>query len=243
MKKLGTVIRYECITSFKYIWIFYACVFAVISIISLIAYIATGSFDQVGTNALEVNSMVYVGILGVMGFKEDFKMLIQNGFTRKYIFLSTFSLFAFVSAIMALVDTVLGIVLHALSGRYFSLFAGLYGYEHTAVINWLWLFLVYMLVCCLFYLIILVVNKIGKTSAVYTGIILGLIVILIIPAIFRFLLPKEFTDKIMEYALKGIGFMTDGSINFINPVALLILLAGIFSIASYFVIRRTELKV
>lgn len=243
MKKLGTVIRYECVTSFKYIWIFYACVFSVISIISLLIYIATGDFDHIGTNALEINSMIYVGILGVMGFKEDFRMLIQNGFTRKYIFLSTFSLFVFVSAIMALVDTVLGNVLHMISGKYYSLFAGLYGYGHHAVINWLWLFLVYILVCCLFYLMILAVNKIGKAASIYTGIVLGLTVILIIPAIFRFVLPKDFTDKVMEYIFKGIGFMTNGSINFINPVVLLILLAGIFSIASYLVIRRTELKV
>ncbi len=243
MKKLGTVIRYECFTSFKYIWIFYACVFGVISIISLLIYIATGDFEQIGTNALEVNSMVYVGILGIMGFKEDFRMLIQNGFTRKYIYLSTFSLFVFVSAIMALVDTILGNLLHTLSDRYFSFFAGLYGYEHSVVINWLWLFLVYMLVCCLLYLTILVINKIGKSSSLYAAIILGLTVILIIPAIFRFVLPKEFTDKAAEFALKGLGFMTDGSINFTAPVFLFILLAVILSICSFLVIRRTELKI
>lgn len=86
MKKLGTVIRYECVTSFKYIWVFYICVFAAISVISAIIYISTGDMEKIGTNGLELNSMIYVGILGVFGFKEDFKMLIQNGFTRKYIF-------------------------------------------------------------------------------------------------------------------------------------------------------------
>ena len=46
MKKLGTVIRYECTTSFKYIWVFYACVFAAISVISVIVFISTGDRDK-----------------------------------------------------------------------------------------------------------------------------------------------------------------------------------------------------
>ena len=93
MKKLKSIIRYECMTSFKYIWIFYAIQYAAVSLITLIIGISTGSFEEVGTNSLEVNTLVYVGILGVLGFKEDFKMLIQNGFTRKYIYTATFSMF------------------------------------------------------------------------------------------------------------------------------------------------------
>ena len=86
MKKLRMVVQYECVTSFKYIWIFYAVVFAVIAVISAIIFLVEGSLELVGTNCLEVNSLVYVGILGALGFKEDFRMLIQNGFTRTYIF-------------------------------------------------------------------------------------------------------------------------------------------------------------
>ena len=46
----------------------------------------SGSFENVGTNCLEINTLFFVSILGALGFKEDFKTLIQNGFTRKYIF-------------------------------------------------------------------------------------------------------------------------------------------------------------
>ncbi len=158
----------------------YICVFAAISVISAIIYISTGDMEKIGTNGLELNSMIYVGILGVFGFKEDFKMLIQNGFTRKYIFLATLSLFAFTSAIMAAVDTIVGNALHAVASGYFSLFGGLYGYEHSFFLNWLWLFLAYMLVCCLLYLSILIINKIGKVASIYLAIGLGLTVVLII---------------------------------------------------------------
>lgn len=240
MKKLGTVIRYECITSFKYIWIFYLAVFAAVSLISALVYVSTGNMEKVGTNCLEMNSIIYVGILGVLGFKEDFKMLIQNGFTRKYIFLGTVSLFAFVSGIMALVDTIAGNVMHTFISNYNSLFGSLYGYEHSVLLNWLWLFLIYMFICSFFYLVILAINKIGKKSSIYAGVFLGATFMAILAA-FRFVLPEDFKSKFIEYAIKGIGFMNDGSINFAYPVLLLLLFAGILSYCSYLIIRKTEL--
>ena len=78
MNKLKSIIQYECMTSFKYIWIFYAIQYAIVSLITLIIGISIGTFENIGTNALEINTLIYVSILGVLGFKEDFKMLIQN---------------------------------------------------------------------------------------------------------------------------------------------------------------------
>lgn len=42
-----------------------------------------------------------------MGFKSDFKMLIQNGFTRKYIFISTMAVMSFMSIVGSVIDTLL----------------------------------------------------------------------------------------------------------------------------------------
>lgn len=64
-------------TSFKYIWIFYAIEYAVVAAVFVLSYITNGSSGKIGTNGLEFNSFIYVGILGILGFKEDFKMLIQ----------------------------------------------------------------------------------------------------------------------------------------------------------------------
>lgn len=86
MKTLKSIIQYECMTSFKYIWIFYAIQYAIVGLITITIGLVMGTFEDVGTNCLELNTLVYISILGVLGFKEDFKMLIQNGFTRKYIY-------------------------------------------------------------------------------------------------------------------------------------------------------------
>ena len=90
MNKLKSAILYDCSTTFRAIGIFYIIQYAIVSFITLIIGISLGTFDNVGTNGLEINSLIFVGIVGVLGFKEDFKMLIQNGFTRKYIFITNF---------------------------------------------------------------------------------------------------------------------------------------------------------
>lgn len=240
MKKLKAAIQYECMTSFKYIWYFYAIQYAIVLLISLIVAIGTGSFDNIGSNCLEINSLIFVGILGALGYREDFRMLIQNGLTRKYIFIATVSLYLFISGIMALVDTIMGNVLHAIRPDYFSLYGALYGY-HNVLINWLWLFLVYMAVCFLLYLMILIINRIGKTASVCLGIALGGCVLLVF-ALFRFVLPDRTVAAIAEFARNAMGFMGDGTVYHAFPVLTLLLLGGILGIGSFAIIRRTELK-
>lgn len=243
MKKLRMVVQYECVTSFKYIWIFYAVVFAVIAVISAIIFLVEGSLELVGTNCLEVNSLVYVGILGALGFKEDFRMLIQNGFTRTYIFLATLSLFGFVAGILALVDTIVGRGLHTLlPGGYDSVFGALYGYQYSPVLNWLWLFLVYLTVCCLFYLAILVINRLGKVSSLTLGIVLAMVIVLVLPVVLRFLLPGRVTEQIRRFLMGAMGFPRGGEVNLLFPILFFMAVFLLLGTASYLVIRRAELK-
>lgn len=241
MNKLKTVVQYECSTSFKYIWIFYGIELLVVALISAVVFVSTGSMDHVGSNALEVNTLIYFCVLGVLGYKEDFKMLIQNGFTRKYIYLGTIAMFSFISAVMALVDTLFGRGMHQLSANYFSMFGALYGYDQMILFNFLWLFLLYMCFGSLLYLVVLVIHKVERIVAVCGGITLGLVVILVLPVVFRFVLPQAFTEAFIKAILKGAGFMADGTVNLLYPLAALAILAVLFNLVSYRVIQRTEL--
>lgn len=240
MKNLNPIIRYECMTSLKYLLFFYPIQYGIIALISLIIGIGTGNFEDVGTNSLEINSIIYVGILGVLGFKEDFKMLIQNGYTRKYIFIATLSMFCFISGTMALVDMIVGNVIHHLNNNYASFYGAIYGYGNFFM-NWLWLFLVYVFVCSLLYLVILIISKVGKNVSIYLGIGLGGIVLLIV-ALFRYVFSAQIVNNIMEFLTKAVGFMTDGTINYLFPVLSLFVLATVLGFGSYVVIRHTELN-
>ena len=78
MKNLKSIIQYECATSFKYVWIFYAIQYALVAFITIIIGLVMGTFEDVGTNFLEINTLIYIGILGVLGFKDDFKLVVSN---------------------------------------------------------------------------------------------------------------------------------------------------------------------
>ena len=130
MKNLKSIIQYECMTSFKYIWLFYAIQYALVAFITIIIWLVMRSFEDVGTNCLEINTLVYIDILGVLGFKDDFKMLIQNGFTRKYIFIATLPMFGFITGTMALIDTIVGNLIHHYTNSYSTLYGSIYEYDN-----------------------------------------------------------------------------------------------------------------
>ena len=240
MNKLKTIIHYECKTSFKYIWYFYAIQYAILALVTFIIAMCTGNYGNIGSNGIEINTMIYIGVLGVLGFKEDFKMLIQNGFNRKYIFIAELTMFAFISGIMALVDTLIGTLLSNFSSNYQSLFISIYGNANLFV-NWLCLFLVYMVICTLFFLSILIINKIGKKVALYFIVLLAGSITLLV-TLFKVVLSRETAANVLAFVLKSFGFMQDGSINYFFPVFTLVLVVSILCLGAYSVVSRTELR-
>ena len=240
MKKLRILIQYECMTSFKYIWLFYAIMYAIVLLIYIMVSAITGDSETAGTSCLEMNTFIYVGILGALGYSEDFKMMIQNGFTRKYIFAATLSMFAFIGGIMSFVDTVMGNLLHYFVPNYNSLFGVIYGYGDILP-NWIWLFLLYMLISSLSYLAVLAIHKLEKTLSLCLVAILAGIILLAV-ALFRYVLPQNLVDSIRKLASRAIGFMNGGTVNYLLPLLTLLLLAAVFYLGAYAIIRRTEVK-
>lgn len=239
LKKLQTAFLYGCSTKIKAIGIFYLINYSVFVLIFLLILLCTGE-TQIGYNGMEFSTAIFVSIMGVLSFKEDFKALLQNGYTRGYMFLSTLLMFSAIAGAMALIDTAAGMLLRYLLPRYFSIFGLLYGYRHP-FLNWMWLTALYLLCCSLFYLAVLFINKVGKTASLLTGV--GLAgVFLTGAALVRFVLPPESVEKLTRAALHAMGFFDGGVIKPILPV-LTFLAVGIAAEAcAYAVLRRTELR-
>ena len=85
MSKLKSAVLYEYLTKVRAIGIFYLIQYLIVALIFAIVAICTEG-KETGSNALEFSSVVFVSVIGVLGYKEDFKALLQNGYTRKYIF-------------------------------------------------------------------------------------------------------------------------------------------------------------
>ena len=239
MTKLKSAVLYECSTKIKAIGLFYLIEYLVTALIFAIVTICTKG-NEIGSNALELNSIIFVSVVGVLGYKEDFKALIQNGYTRKYIFLATVCMFIFMCGTMALIDTIIGNTIHYFNDHYFTMFGGLYGYGNP-FLNWLWLTVLYLMFCSLFYLGVLVINKTGKIISLLIGVgLIGLILLVI--ALFQFVFSPQTVRNIAEFMIKAIGFMSDGTINLIFPVLSFVVIGTIVGIGSYAIIRRIELK-
>ena len=242
MKKLQTAIRYECLTSVKYIWIFYTIMLSIVAAVFITLKLCLGNNENISMSALENSSIIYIGILGVMGFTEDFKMLIQNGFTRKYIFISTISMFMFIAAVLAFFDTIIGSVAPLVMTEYKNFFGLIYGIKNQYLLNWLLLFLTYTFVSSVTYFFVVLFNKIGKYFFIAFMVALGIILGFIVPLLFVYVIPENVIQNIFTFLSRIAGFTSDGTINYLYPIASLIIGTGIFGGITYLILRRTELK-
>ena len=239
MTELKSAVLYEYLTKVRAIGIFYLIQYSIVALIFAIVAICTEG-KETGSNALEFSSVVFVSVIGVLGYKEDFKALLQNGYTRKYIFGATVCMFTLLAGTLALIDTIIGNSLHYFNDNYFTLYGGLYGYGNVFA-NWLWLTALYLMFCSLFYLAVLVINRVGKTVSLLIGVVVCGIILLVI-ALFQFVFPDELVSKTWEFMMKAMGFMGDGTTNLFFPVLSFLVIGVVFGIGSYAVIRRTELR-
>lgn len=239
MTELKSAVLYEYLTKVRAIGIFYLIQYSIVALIFAIVAICTEG-KETGSNALEFSSVVFVSVIGVLGYKEDFKALLQNGYTRKYIFGATVCMFTLLAGTLALIDTIIGNSLHYFNDNYFTLYGGLYGYGNVFA-NWLWLTALYLMFCSLFYLAVLVINRVGKTVSLLIGVVVCGIILLVI-ALFKFVFPDELVSKTWEFMMKAMGFMGDGTTNLFFPVLSFLVIGVVFGIGSYAVIRRTELR-
>ena len=239
MTELKSAVLYEYLTKVRAIGIFYLIQYSIVALIFAIVAICTEG-KETGSNALEFSSVVFVSVTGVLGYKEDFKALLQNGYTRKYIFGATVCMFTLLAGTLALIDTIIGNSLHYFNDNYFTLYGGIYGYGNVFA-NWLWLTALYLMFCSLFYLAVLVINRVGKTVSLLIGVVVCGIILLVI-ALFKFVFPDELVSKTWEFMMKAMGFMGDGTTNLFFPVLSFLVIGVAFGIGSYAVIRRTELR-
>lgn len=240
--KLKTIIKFECFTSLKPLAIFYAILYGIILFGYLIAWMIQGHLGDAVFNGTEMACMIYLGVLGSLGFNEDFKFFMQNGFTRKSILIGTFGMFTFISLLMAFVDTCMTALLMRFTG-FASLFSQIYGPGHSILIQFIWLFSLYFLVSSLMYLLNLISNKIGKKIFYFILITLGLVLFVITPLLFNLVLPRDLVMDIVYGVLRVIGYRSDGTIQFLIPILTIAAVNVLIMISSYHVIKKTELKV
>lgn len=124
--------RYQMADHKKSILIFYLVIVALICVASVSSVIKFhGEFNgsSITVSGGEFATLVFLFVVGLCTFKETFLFSIQNGSSRKTIFVAKLLTMVSVAAIMSLVDTILYLIQNALQGFTFVNTHAYRGYE------------------------------------------------------------------------------------------------------------------
>ena len=214
MKKIMSIFKYQLLTVFQEISILYISFYGAVVFLSII-------FNEMAVSGLDIITVFFILCIS-MRICMDLKILIQNGFTRKYIYLSTLSLFVVVSAFLSIFDTIIYFIIHSISNEYQSFQILTFG-KDSVIMNTFNFFLLYVLVFSISYFIYILWNKIGAKYFLFIFLTFGIICIAAI-------------TFFSNLATKNLLF------NSLEPVSILIFFIVFFTTISYLAIRRIEVK-
>lgn len=172
---LKASLKYHLLDNRKAIIIFYIVILFVIGLAFTFAFSSTVTGDpslvSIQIAGVDGATMIFLFILGLNSFKERFRMFIQNGISRKTMFVSFILSTAIISVGMALISCFLVILgkLSVLSNEQISfqgMFEQIYGYQ-TFFKQLFFLACVYMAVILIGYFITVLyyrMNKGGKIA-------------------------------------------------------------------------------
>lgn len=104
--KLKKAIKYNLAVTGKSLIIFYSVVAAVYIFLAILFTLLDGIQ---GSSSMEIAALIFLFSVGVTFFSECFKMYLQNGVSRKTMFIGVGVSLLICAAIMGLLDTVIGL--------------------------------------------------------------------------------------------------------------------------------------
>ncbi len=245
MSKLRPLVAFEITTTIKYLTIFYCIEFSMVAVTLLLTWLGRGSLDHPYFACMESCAMIFIFIFGIFGFAEDFKMLLQNGFTRCYIFIATLALFLQTAATLALVDTLAARFLEGVAHGYWSLFTAIYGPNHTLWLQGLWRFGVYLVLVCVGYFCALLRARLGTRRMFVLGIAVILICTIVLPGPLMARSPNWLVIHLGTWVENTLyhcaGFTAEG-VQLVNPLLSLAVLAVVGFAICFALMRRAPLR-
>ena len=171
---------------------------------------------MIHTSGVEITTIIYIFVTGLVSFRDTFRMHLQNGMTRKsHFFGMAISALGF-AGVAALADTVLGLIVKALLGRigmpYISVFGMLY--ENTsaslalplrALYTIVFLLAIYFMVFMGGYLISTLFFRLNKAGKVGFAISAPILVFWILPMVDVLFLSGQVTMFIIDVIKFALG--------------------------------------
>lgn len=239
MKK---ILKYQCLDLSKALIVYYI----VIALILSIAFAGINVAGDTDTGGLGFSSELFCLIVGLCLFREYFCLFMQNGVSRKQIFLGGFLTISILSLIMSIMDTLLLYIMSILpvnSIRYMTLSSSLYFHfinEANPIIKTFVDLMITFLIMLMFfsagYLIAILFYRSGKPGKILIAAGIPLLVVGGIPVIMvRF--PDIFA-ALFSFCRMALGISSGNPFIGMMTFAICIFVINTFS---YLTMRRAEI--
>ncbi|HEY8421545.1 MAG TPA: hypothetical protein VIL05_07390 [Thermoclostridium sp.] len=243
--KLNVAVKYRLYDNKKAILIFYIVIVSVLAFMFLFSALNRGNHKFNGSiQGLELASAIFLFVVGLNSFKEIFRMFMQNGISRKTMFLSYVASTAAICIIMAFIDSILALIsrsITAVNGGIYS--RGVIEMMYGKQVNSIGTFLLSIILCffiniaftSLGFFITTLYYRMNKTQKITVSI--G------VPALLFVILPIADTLLLNGIFFTGLAGILTAS--FRDPFMCMLscfVLSGVLMALSWMLVRKAAVK-
>ncbi len=235
-----SIFKYQMRNAFYGMGSFYAMmiIFFVFGVGVLVITTSDSSGSRELNYTLDMGGFILAAILGSVSFSEDYKMFMQNGFTRKSIYGVSVMTYVSLSTIITLINYLFVEVFN--SGGFTNVLSTMYGDS----------FMLYMLIFAMNLMFIFAANiictmylRLGKLKASVVLIATGLL-LMVLPQVYT-VLPEEIKANVAQFFLTAVGADLSKEEAVFNPVNLTLscLVVTVVTVGiSFIFVRKSELN-
>lgn len=224
--------------------------YAIIFFLLLASFLTTEVFLHISANGttingIEISSMIFIFVCGLNSFKEPFRMFLQNGLSRKTLFLSYLCSLLPVSGVMAIIDTSIGAIGRSL-GSYQSAFHEFYRQYFPAVgpgqvfVGFALSLLLYTTSALTGYFITSLYYRMSKGLKLLVSIGVPVLLIIVLPIV-----DMGYANGVISRGLGEIFLLASGvkaGYNPLYPLGSCIILSSVLAGLTYLLQRRAVIK-
>lgn len=248
--KFKTSLKYYLSDVSKALIIYYIVIYALL----LIMGISQILFNPQGTGVIggfEMASIIFIFVAGLNSFKSNFKMLLANGVSRVTMFKSTVVGILPMAGILALVDSINGVVLSSLL-RFQTMFGQMYGARYAAMPatfgtqvqasleGFLWMFFAYAAVAMLGFFITTLYYRMNKAFKLIVSIGVPVLIFVVLPYVDATLFHGTIFAGIREFIAFTLGFRS-GCVPYIAMASNGVVFVTLGAL-QYLAMRRAQIK-
>jgi hypothetical protein len=252
---LNLSVKYQLHDSKKPLVVFYSVLFLSTLIIILLTGFSKNSVVSVkgSLQGLEMASAVFLFVAGLTSFREIFRLFVQNGVSRKALFLGRLITVACISMGMSLIDNMAARFFRAIlpaGGRleYMSLFEMLYGSRYASRSSGflrlfegiLLMFTIYVGLSMIGYFITTLYYRMQKGTKIAVSIGVPAFLFILLPMVDSYVFGGALGRAIEKFLLFAFGFL-NGANPYYAMVTMLLIFA-VFSGLSWLLVRKAVVK-